>query len=68
MQNVMDGLIENADAFSLFCVFSEVDGLIAVLFLKVLCLEGLDRVYVVFGKLPKIGTWNCIFKLNSPWP
>jgi hypothetical protein len=40
VQNVTDGLIESADAFGLFYVLSEVDGLLAVLFLKFLCLEG----------------------------
>ncbi len=66
VQNVMDGLIESADALSVFYVLPEVDGFLAVLFLKFLCLESCERVYVVFGKLLKIGIGNCIFKLNSP--
>ena len=46
-------LIKSTSALSVFYVFPEVDGLLAVLFMKVLCLEGWDRVYVVSGKLLK---------------
>ena len=40
LQNVMDSLVESANAVSLFYVFPELDGFLAVLFLKVLCYPG----------------------------
>jgi len=39
VQNVMDGLIESADALGIFYVLPEIDGFLAVLLLRVLCLE-----------------------------
>ena len=39
MQNVTDGLIESTSTIGVFYVFPELDGLLAVLFLKVLCLK-----------------------------
>lgn len=38
-----------------------------MLFLKVLCFEGRDRVYAVFGKLPKVGIVE-LYNDTKPFP